>query len=128
SSGETFGVRLPSSQPFGISAGVVSLHENPGARLLGYLGVPSSGPSVDGAFGEWTALSSDASNDVGPRPNPNIDLGGYAAQRSGGLTFLYTDAMGRILRGTPAPELPPAVPPQSQGPADTDRAGLPDAV
>ncbi|TLZ40486.1 MAG: hypothetical protein E6K19_09270 [Methanobacteriota archaeon] len=128
SSGETFGVRLPSSQPFGIGAGVVSLHENPGARLLGYLGIPPSAPRVDGAFSEWTALSPDASNDVGPRPNPNIDLGGYAAQRSGALTFLYTDVTGRILRGTPAPELPQPVPPRSQGPADTDRDGVPDSV
>jgi len=128
STGETFGVRLPSIHPFGLGAGVVSLRENPGARVLGYLGAIPAVPRVDGAFDEWAAVSPDAPGDVSPRSNPNIDLAGYAAQRSGLSTFLYTDVTGRILHGTPTPELPRQVPPQSQGPADTDRDGVPDAV
>src|SRR6266566_1589003 len=47
-SGETFGVRLPAVHPFGLGAGVVSLRENPGARMLGYLGAVPSTPRVDG--------------------------------------------------------------------------------
>jgi KaiC/GvpD/RAD55 family RecA-like ATPase len=128
STGETFGVRLPSNLPFGIGASVVSLHENPGARLLGYLGVLPSGPRVDGAFDEWTALSSDATNDVDPRANADIDLARYGAQRGGNSTFLYTDVSGRILQGTSTPEHPRQAPQVSQGPADTDRDGVPDAV
>src|SRR5213593_4864298 len=127
-SGETFGVRLPAVHPFGLGAGVVSLRENPGARMLGYLGFVPATPRVDGAFDEWTALSSDTTNDVGPRSNPNIDLGRYGAQRSGTSTFLYTDVTGRLFHGTPVPEHPQPVPAQSQGPADTDRDGVPDAV
>jgi len=127
-SGETFGVRLPAVHPFGFGAGVVSLRENPGARMLGYLGAVPSTPRVDGAFDEWTSLSSDTTNDVGPRSNPNIDLGRYGAQRSGTSTFLYTDVTGRLFHGTPVPEHPQPVPAQSQGPADTDRDGVPDAV
>src|SRR5438093_241514 len=127
-SGETFGVRLPAVHPFGLGAGVVSLRENPGARMLGYLGFVPSTPRVDGAFDEWTSLSSDTTNDVGPRSNPNIDLGRYGAQRSGTSTFLYTDVTGRLFHGTPVPEHPQPVPAQSQGPADTDRDGVPDAV
>src|SRR5213596_3802001 len=88
-SGETFGVRLPAVHPFGLGAGVVSLRENPGARMLGYLGFVPSTPRVDGAFDEWTSLSSDTTNDVGPMSNPNIDLGRYGAQRSATSTFLY---------------------------------------
>ncbi|TMA04375.1 MAG: hypothetical protein E6J93_07345 [Methanobacteriota archaeon] len=126
--GETFGVRLPAVHPFGLGAGVVSLRENPGARMLGYLGFVPSTPRVDGAFDEWTSLSSDTTNDVGPRSNPNIDLGRYGAQRSGTSTFLYTDVTGRLFHGTPVPEHPQPVPAQSQGPADTDRDGVPDAV
>src|SRR3989441_3635328 len=126
--GETFGVRLPAVHPFGLGATVVSLQENPGARLLGYLGFVPSAPRVDGAFDEWNALSSDVTNDVGPRSNPDIDLGQYGAQRSGISTFLYTDVTGRLFHGTPAPELPQSVPSRSQGAADTDRDGVPDAV
>src|SRR5213594_3189595 len=127
-SGETFGVRLPAIHPFGLGAGVVSLRENPGARLLGYLGFVPATPRVDGALDEWTALSSDTTNDVAPRSNPDIDLGGYGAQRNGTATFLYTDVTGRLFHGTPVPEHPQPVPAQSQGPADTDRDGVPDAV
>src|SRR5438034_10434025 len=125
--GETFGVRLPAVHPFGLGAGVVSLRENPGARMLGYLGFVPSTPRVDGAFDEWTSLSSDTTNDVAPRSNPDIDLARYGAQRSGTSTFLYTDVTGRLFHGTPVPEPPQPVPAQSQGPADTDRAGAPDA-
>jgi len=96
--------------------------------MLGYLGFVPSTPRVDGAFDEWTSLSSDTTNDVGPRSNPNIDLGRYGAQRSGTSTFLYTDVTGRLFHGTPVPEHPQPVPAQSQGPADTDRDGVPDAV
>src|SRR5881296_2571632 len=127
-SGDTFGVRLPSTHPFGLGAGVVSLRENPGARMLGYLGSVPSTPRVDGAFDEWNALSSDTTNDVGPRSNPDIDLGRYGAQRNGTSTFLYADVTGRLFHGTPVPEHPQPVPAQSQGPADTDRDGVPDAV
>src|SRR5881396_3581795 len=126
--GETFGVRLPAVHPFGLGAGVVSLRENPGARMLGYLGFVPSAPRVDGAFDEWTALSSDTTNDVAPRSNPDIDLGRYGAQRDGTSTFLYTEVTGRLFHGTPVPEHPQPVPAQSQGPADTDRDGVPDAV
>src|SRR5213080_2415993 len=127
-SGDTFGVRLPSTHPFGLGAGVVSLRENPGARMLGYLGSVPSTTRVDGAFDEWNALSSDTTNDVGPRSNPDIDLGRYGAQRNGTSTFLYADVTGRLFHGTPVPEHPQPVPAQSQGPADTDRDGVPDAV
>src|SRR6059036_3099207 len=127
-SGDTFGVRLPSTHPFVLGAGVVSLRENPGARMLGYLGSVPSTPRVDGAFDEWNALSSDTTNDVGPRSNPDIDLGRYGAQRNGTSTFLYADVTGRLFHGTPVPEHPQPVPAQSQGPADTDRDGVPDAV
>ncbi|HYY47149.1 MAG TPA: zinc ribbon domain-containing protein, partial [Thermoplasmata archaeon] len=128
STGETYGIRLPSSHPFGLGAGVISLRENPGARSLGYLGFVPSGPRVDGAFDEWTALSSDGMGDVGPRNNPDIDLRAYGAQRAGGSTFLYTDVTGRIFHGTPTPELPKQAPPQAQGAADTDRDGVPDPL
>jgi len=128
-SGETFGLRPPPTHPFGVSSAVVALQENSGARTLGYLGTIPSTPHVDGAFDEWTSLSSDAAGDVMPRANPSIDLGRYGAQRSGASTFLYTDVSGRIMRGTPVPELPRAAPAQgSQGPADTDRDGVPDIV
>src|SRR2546422_225046 len=127
-SGDTFGVRLPTTHPFGLGAGVVSFRENPGARMLGYLGSVPSTPRVDGAFDEWNALSSDTTNDVGPRSNPDIDLGRYGAQRNGTSTFLYADVTGRLFHGTPVPEHPQPVPAQSQGPADTDRDGVPDAV
>src|SRR2546426_2276175 len=127
-SGETFGLRLPAVHPFGLGTSVVSLRENPGARLLGYLGSVPSTPRVDGAFDEWKALSSDTTNDVGPRSNPDIDIGQYGAQRNGTATFLYTDVTGRLFHGTPVPEHPQPVPAQSQGPADTDRDGVPDAV
>src|SRR3989449_532405 len=126
--GETFGVRLPAVHPFGLGATVVSLRENPGARMLGYLGFVPSTPRVDGAFDEWTALSPDTTNDVGPRSNPNIDLGRYGAQRNGTSTFLYTDVTGRLFLGTPVPAHSQPVPVQSQGPADTDRDGVPDAI
>src|SRR2546429_803827 len=127
-SGDTFGVRLPTTHPFGLGAGVVSFRENPGARMLRYLGSVPSTPRVDGAFDEWNALSSDTTNDVGPRSNPDIDLGRYGAQRNGTSTFLYADVTGRLFHGTPVPEHPQPVPAQSQGPADTDRDGVPDAV
>ncbi|HWM52584.1 MAG TPA: ATPase domain-containing protein, partial [Thermoplasmata archaeon] len=126
--GETFGVRLPAVHPFGLGATVVSLRENPGARMLGYLGLVPSTPRVDGAFDEWNALSSDTTNDVAPRSNPDIDLGRYGAHRNGTSTFLYADVTGRLFHGTPVPEHPQPVPAQSQGPADTDRDGVPDAV
>src|SRR5213594_1654195 len=58
-SGETFGLRLPSTHPFGLGAPVVALRENAGARTLGYIGVVPSAPQVDGAFDEWSALSAD---------------------------------------------------------------------
>src|SRR3989454_67529 len=125
---DTFGLRLPAVHPFGLGTSVVSLRENPGARLLGYLGSVPSTPRVDGAFDEWKALSSDTTNDVGPRSNPDIDIGQYGAQRNGTATFLYTDVTGRLFHGTPVPEHPQPVPAQSQGPADTDRDGVPDAV
>jgi KaiC/GvpD/RAD55 family RecA-like ATPase len=127
--GQTFGVRLPSDHPFGVGAGVVALRENAGTRTLGYLGFVPSAPRVDGAFDEWTALSFDPMNDVGPRGNSDIDLGRYGAQRGGAYTFLYVDVAGRIFQGTPTPENPRQAPPQgSQGPADTDRDGVPDTV
>src|SRR5207245_2661487 len=127
-SGETFGLRLPAVHPFGLGTSVVSLRENPGARILGYLGSVPSTPRVDGAFDEWKALSFDTTNDVGRRSNPDIDIGQYGAQRNGTATFLYTDVTGRLFHGTPVPEHPQPVPAQSQGPADTDRDGVPDAV
>src|SRR5712691_6999017 len=125
----TFGVRLPTNHPFGVGAGVVALQQNPGVRTLGYLGSLPSSARVDGAFDEWTTLSADSMNDVSPRANSNIDLGRYGAQRSGISTFLYADVSGRILRGTSIPERPRQAPVQgSQGPSDTDRDGVPDAV
>src|SRR5881296_2888435 len=128
-SGETFGLRLPSTHPFGLGAAVVALRENAGARTLGYIGVVPSAPQVDGAFDEWSALSADGLNDVTPRPNPDIDVGRYGAQHGGTSTFLYTDVSGRILRGTPVPEAPQPVPLQNtSGPADTDRDTVPDVV
>src|SRR5881409_3072993 len=128
-SGDTFGIRLPSTHPFGLGAAVVAVRENAGARMLGYLGVVPSAPQVDGAFDEWTALSADGSNDVAPRPNPDIDVARYGAQHGGTSTFLYTDVLGRILRGTPVPETPQPVPLQNtSGPADTDRDTVPDVV
>src|SRR2546430_6563765 len=127
-SGETFGLRLPSTHPFGLGAAVVALRENAGARTLGYIGVVPSAPQVDGAFDEWTALSAGGLKDLAPRSNPDIDLGRYGAQRNGTSTFLYADVTGRLFHGTPVPEHPQPVPAQSQGPADTYRDGVPDAV
>src|SRR5213593_493405 len=128
-SGDTFGIRLPSTHPFGLGAAVVALRENAGSRLVGYLGVVPSAPQVDGAFDEWSALSADGSNDVTPRPNPDIDVARYGAQHGGTSTFLYTDVFGRILRGTAVPETPQPVPLQNtSGPADTDRDTVPDVV
>src|SRR5207245_10718791 len=49
-SGDTFGIRLPSAHPFGLGAAVVALRENAGARTLGYIGVVPPAPQVDGAF------------------------------------------------------------------------------
>src|SRR5881296_3440837 len=128
-SGDTFGIRLPSTHPFGLGAAVVAVRENAGARIVGYLGVVPSAPQVDGAFDEWTALSADGSNDVAPRPNPDIDVARYGAQHGGNSTFLYTDVLGRILRGTPVPETPQPVPLQNTSAlADTDRDTVPDVV
>src|SRR5439155_1425047 len=78
--GETFGVRLPATHPFGVDGSVVALHENPGPRALGYLGVIPATPRVDGGFDEWTAASADTTNDVTPRGNRNIDLTHYAGR------------------------------------------------
>src|SRR5207245_5657111 len=128
-SGDTFGIRLPSAHPFGLGAAVVALRENAGARTLGYIGVVPSVPQVDGAFDEWSALSADGSNDVAPRPNPDIDVGRYGAQHGGTSTFLYTDVLGRIFQGTPVPETPQPVPLQNTPAlADTDRDTVPDVV
>src|SRR2546426_343796 len=128
-SGDTFGIRLPSTHPFGLGAAVVAVRENAGARTLGYIGAVPSAPQVDGAFDEWTALSADGSNDVTPRPNPDIDVARYGAQHGGTSTFLYTDVLGRSLRGTPVPERPQPVPLRNtSAPADTDRDTVPDVV
>src|SRR5947208_298889 len=126
--GDTFGVRLPATHPFGVDGGVVALHENPGPRVLGYLGTIPATPRVDGAFDEWKALSADPTNDVATRGNPNIDLTHYGGLRNGTATFLYADVSGRILAGTPTPENPREAPPQNSTPlADTDRDGVPDS-
>src|SRR5438309_2510192 len=127
--GDTFGVRLPATHPFGVDGGVVALHENPGPRALGYLGTIPATPRVDGAFDEWKALSADPTNDVATRGNPNIDLTHYGGLRNGTATFLYADVSGRILAGTPTPENPRGAPPQnSTSVADTDRDGVPDSA
>src|SRR5213596_3898049 len=126
--GDTFGVRLPATHPFGVDGGVFALHENPGPRVLGYLGTIPATPRVDGAFDEWKALSADPTNDVATRGNPNIDLTHYGGLRNGTATFLYADVSGRILAGTPTPENPREAPPQNSTPlADTDRDGVPDS-
>src|SRR5207245_6159697 len=128
-SGDTFGIRLPSAHPFCLGAAVVALRENAGARTLGYIGVVPSVPQVDGAFDEWSALSADGSNDVAPRPNPDIDVGRYGAQHGGTSTFLYTDVLGRIFQGTPVPEAPQPAPSQNtSAQADTDRDSVPDVL
>jgi len=127
--GETFGIQLPSIHPFGVSGGVVALRENPGVRALGYLGVVPVAPRVDGAFDEWNALSADPTNDVAPRGNPDIDLTHYGALQNGTATFLYAGVSGRILAGTSTPENPREAPPQnSTSLADTDRDGVPDTA
>src|SRR5213596_961392 len=127
--GDTFGVRLPGTHPFGVDGGVVALHENPGPRALGYLGVNPATPRVDGGFDEWTAASADPTNDATPRANPNIDLTHYGGLHSGTATFLYAEVSGRILGGTPTPANPQQAPLQnSTSLADTDRDGVPDAV
>src|SRR5881392_1249514 len=126
--GDTFGVRLPATHPFGVDGGVVALHENPGPRALGYLGVIPATPRVDGGFDEWTAASADPTNDVMPRANPNIDLTHYGGLHSGTATFLSAETSGRILGGTPTPANPQQAPLQnSTSLADTDRDGVPDA-
>src|SRR5216117_3211460 len=127
--GETFGIQLPSIHPFGVSGGVVALRENQGVRALGYLGVVPVAPRVDGAFDEWSALSADPTNDVAPRGNPDIDLTHYGGLQNGTATFLYADVSGRILAGTPTPGNPREAPPQnSTSVADTDRDGVPDST
>src|SRR2546426_3824990 len=127
--GETFGVQLPSIHPFGVDGGVVALRENPGPRSLGYLGVVPTTPRVDGGFDEWTALAADPTNDVTPRINPDIDLTHHGGLHSGTATFLYAEVSGRILGGTPTPANPQQAPLQnSTSLADTDRDGVPDAV
>src|SRR5436309_2713207 len=126
--GDTFGVRLPATHPFGVDGGVFALHENPGPRALGYLGVIPATPRVDGGFDEWTAASADPTNDVMPRANPNIDLTHSGGLHSGTATFLYGEVSGRILGGTPTPANPQQAPLQnSTSLADTDRDGVPDA-
>src|SRR5213596_259927 len=127
--GDTFGVRLPGTHPFGVDGGVFALHENPGPRVLGYLGVNPATPRVDGGFDEWTAASADPTNDATPRANPNIDLTHFGGLHSGTATFLYAEVSGRILGGTPTPANPQQAPLQnSTSLADTDRDGVPDAV
>src|SRR5438309_867644 len=127
--GDTFGVRLPAIHPFGVDGGVAALHENPGPRALGYLGVIPATPRIDGAFDEWNALSADPTNDVAPRDNPNIDLTHYGGLHDGSATFLYAEVFGRILGGTPTPENPQQAPPQnSTSLADTDRDGVSDTA
>src|SRR5438876_7722669 len=127
--GDTFGVRLPATHPFGVDGGVVAPHENPGPRALGYLGVIPATPRVDGGFDEWTSLSADPTNDVTPRANANIDLTRYGGLHSGTATFLYAEVSGRNLGGTPTPANPQQAPLQnSTSLADTDRDGVPDAV
>src|SRR2546421_3051370 len=127
--GETFGVQLPSIHPFGVDGGVVALRENPGPRSLGYLGVVPTTPRVDGGFDEWKALSADSTDDVAPRANPNIDLTHYGGLHNGTSTFLYAEVLGRILGGTATPENPRQAPPLNSTPtADTDRDGVPDVA
>src|SRR5438876_4210926 len=127
--GDTFGVRLPATHPFGVDGGVVAPHENPGPRALGYLGVIPATPRVDGGFDEWTSLSADPTNDVTPRANANIDLTRYGGLHSGTATFLYAEVSGRNLGGTPTPANPQQAPLQNSTLlADTDRDGVPDAV
>src|SRR2546427_398055 len=127
--GETFGVQLPSIHPFGVDGGVVALRENPGPRALGYLGLVPSTPRVDGGFHEWKALSADSTDDVAPRANPNIDLTHYGGLHNGTSTFLYAEVLGRILGGTATPENPRQAPPLNSTPtADTDRDGVPDVA
>lgn len=125
--GETFGVRLPNGHPFGLNATAVGLRDNAGSRLVGYLGSIPGTPQVDGGFDEWGAARSDAAGDVGPRPNPNIDIEREGARSAGGSTYLYADVTGRILRGTPVPEAPRPAPVQ-RPPADTDRDTVPDGL
>ena len=124
---ETFGVRLPPSHPFGFANTIVGLQQNAGARTVGYLGAVPGVPQVDGAFDEWTTVSSDAASDVTPRANPSIDVARYGALHGGAATYLYTDVTGRLLRGTSVPE--PAKPtPPTGPPPDTDRDTVPDSI
>src|SRR6266581_4495277 len=129
STGETFGVRLPPSHPFGFAKTIVGLQQNAGARTVGYLGVVPGVPVVDGAFDEWTTVSSDSASDVTPRANPSIDVARYGALHGGAATYLYTDVTGRILKGTSVPELAKPTPPTGPPPSpDTDRDTVPDSI
>src|SRR3989449_1450877 len=68
SSGDTFGIRLPSTHPFGLGAAGLALRGNAGARLVGYLrGVPSA-PPVGGGVGGRGPPPAGGSNRVTPRP------------------------------------------------------------
>lgn len=127
--GETLGIRLPAAHPFGIDAPAVGLRENPGARLLGYLGSVPATPRVDGAFAEWTSPSIDSPGDVTPRENDAIDLVRQSAIENGGSSYLYADVTGRIFLGTSVPEAPKPTPvPGPPVPADTDRDTVPDTI
>src|SRR3989454_4574294 len=56
-SGDTFGIRLPSTHPFGLGAAVVAARGKTGASTLGYIGAVPSAPPGYGALDEWTAPS-----------------------------------------------------------------------
>lgn len=125
--GDTFGVRLPTLHPFGVASAAVGLREGPGAQTVGYLGSVPASPEVDGGFAEWASASVDAVGDVGPAANPDIDLVGHGAIAGPSLSHLYADVTGRILRGTPVPEVPRPTPVGGPpAPADSDRDTVPD--
>lgn len=128
-SGDTLGIRLPTIHPFGTGAPAAQLRDSPGSRTVGYVGTVPPAHRVDGGFLEWTTLQTDATGDVIPRGNPNVDIAHSAALSAGGTTYLYADVTGRILRGTAVPEAPKPAPVQGPpAPADTDRDTVPDSM
>ncbi len=92
-------------EPAGVATGEDVPITVAGPDIVAYLGAAPADHRVDGYFGDWTSVSVAATG----VPNPNIDIGHYAAAREGSTAFVYADVEGSVLGGSISPErlLPP---------------------
>lgn len=102
-SGNTVGVRIKLSSDVRTDNGAVTLKTLSPANGfdLGYLGLVTSGYTIDGAFAEW-AGSADNPGDVS-NDNPNIDMIEYSAANQTDNMFFFVEVQGRMLKGSALP-------------------------